>query len=103
MIGRSLDQKVPRNFIKKIQDPGKGKNCISSDCSAAEIDKTHFKKVPSWLSFYDLKLEVETTSETQMFLKKPLTVNKVKNNALNQYCRRGRRSGKFLGDKEIQI
>jgi hypothetical protein len=67
VIGRSLDQKVPQNFIKNIQDPGNGRPCISSECSAAEIDKTHFKKIPSWLSFYDLQQEVEATSETQMF------------------------------------
>jgi hypothetical protein len=59
--------KISTDFVKKIQDPGKGKPFISSDCSAVEIDKTHFKKIPSWLSFYDLKQEVETTSETQMF------------------------------------
>jgi len=67
VVGRSLDQKIPQNFIKNIQDPGKGRPFISSDCSAAEIDKTHFKKIPSWLSFYDLRQELETTSKTQMF------------------------------------
>jgi hypothetical protein len=62
-----LSTKISTEFYKEDSRPWKEEALHFFGLQRRRDRKTHFNKIPSWLSFYDLKQELEITSETQMF------------------------------------